>query len=241
MKRLELGFPYPFGRVRDLSPKVEKELRDIAGSFKVTCHAPMTNIASLNEIKRKENVAEMIASIDFSVEKGCTQFVIHLAGSEGFLSFIPWPKKTINHKLIQEVGERSFREIMDFFEGNNLVYGLENLTAHESGFQNPQEFAHLFKDNVGLTIDTVHAISWKLDPVKMIEIYQKHLVEVHLTDGTGRGKVVKHYALGKGNAPLQQVLQKLQEINFTGPVVIEVDSKEDFKVSLEWLKMSPMQ
>ena len=241
MKRLELGFPYPFGRVRDLSLEVARELKDLADSFKVTCHAPMTNIASLNEIKRKENVVEMIASIEFSVEKGCSQFVLHLAASEELFSFIPWPKRNIDQRFVQEAGEKSFREIVDFFEGNNLIYGLENLTAHEPGFQDPKDFAHLFNENVGFVIDTVHAISWKLDPLKLIELYQKHLVEVHLTDGTGQGKVVKHYALGKGNVRLRQVLQKLREIDFTGPIVIEVDSKKDFVASLEWLVRSPMQ
>jgi sugar phosphate isomerase/epimerase len=241
MKRLELGFPYPAGRVRDLSPEVEKEVEDIAGSFKVTCHTPMVNLAAWEEKRRRENVNEMIASINFSVEKGADQFVVHLAASEGLLSFIPWPQKSINQKLIQEAGEKSFHEITEYFKGMNLIYGLENLTRHEPGFQDPQDFAHLFNNNVGLVIDTVHAISWKLDPVKLIELYRKHLVEVHLTDGTGRGKVVKHYALGNGNVPLQRVLQKLQEIDFASPVVIEVDSKKDFVASLEWLARSPMQ
>lgn len=221
--------------VRDLSPEVARELKDLAGSFKVTCHAPMTNIASLNEIKRKENVTEMIASIEFSVEKGCNQFVLHLAASEELFSFIPWPKKSINHNLIQEAGEKSFNEITDYFKRDNLVYGLENLTGHEPGFQDPQDFAHLFKNNVGLVIDTVHAICWNLDPVRLISMYQKHLVEIHLTDGTGQGKIVKHYALGKGIVPLQRVLQKLREIEFSGPVIIEGDSKEDFEASLKWL------
>jgi sugar phosphate isomerase/epimerase len=241
MKRLELGFPYPFGKVRDLSLEVARELKDIAGSFKVTCHAPMTNIASPDEERRKENITEMIASIDFGVEKRCTQFVIHLAASEELFSFISWPRKNIDQKLIRGAGEKSFQEITEYFKGMNLIYGLENLTRHEPGFQDPKDFAHLFNSNVGLVIDTVHAISWKLDPLKLIELYQNHLVEVHLTDGTGQGKIVKHYALGKGNVPLRQVLRKLQEIDFTGPVVIEVDSKEDFKASLEWLNMSPMQ
>ena len=238
--RMELGFPYPVGRVRDLSPEVKKEIEGIAGSFKVTCHAPMVNLASIDERKRKENINEMIASIEFSLEKGANQFVIHLAAA-GIFSFLPWSNKNSNHKLIQEAGEKSFHEITEYFQGKNPIYGLENLTSHEPGFQDPQDFAHLFKDNVGLTIDTVHAISWKLDPVRLIDQYRKHLVEVHLTDGTGLGKVVKHYALGKGIVPLQRVLQKLREIDFSGPVVIEVDSKKDFVASLEWLVRSPMQ
>jgi sugar phosphate isomerase/epimerase len=242
MKRIELGFPYPAGRVRDLSLEVEKEIEGIAGSFKVTCHAPMVNLAACEEKRRRENVNEMIAAINFSLEKGATQFVVHLAASdEGLFSFIPWPKKSISHKLIQEAGEKSFHEITEYFKAMNLIYGLENLTRHEPGFQDPKDFAHLFKNNVGLVIDTVHAISWRLDPVRLIELYQKHLVEVHLTDGTGQGKVVKHYALGDGNVPLSRVIQKLQEIEFSGPVVIEVDSKKDFAASLKWLTRSPMQ
>lgn len=240
--RIELGFPYPAGKVNDLSPEVKGVVEEIVGSFKTTCHAPMINIATPNEEKRRKNVREMISAIEYGLERGVTQFVIHLAANDhAIFPFLSWPKRNVNLRLIQEAGERSFYEIMDNFQGTNLICGLENLTANELVFQDPKEFAHLFKNNVGLVIDTVHAIGWRLDPVRLIELYQKHLVEVHLTDGTGQGKVVKHYALGKGIVPLDRVLQKLREINFNGPVVIEVDSKEDFVASLEWLARSPMQ
>lgn len=241
IERIELGFPYPIARVKDFSSKVKKEIKDIVGSFKTTCHTPMVNLASLNERKRQENLREMIESIEFSLEKGINQFVIHLAAAEmSKIPFFSWFKRgtadKINIELIRKTGEKSFLEIKDYFGKDKLIYGLENLTIHEPAFRDPKEFKHLFSKNVGLTLDTVHAVSWGLDPVELIEIYKKHLVEVHLTDGVGKGKIVKHYALGEGKVPLVEVIQRLQEIEFKGPVIIEVESKKDFPKSLKWLK-----
>lgn len=238
IKIIELGFPPSIiARVRDLSTEVKKEIDDMVGSFRATCHTPMLDLSSLNEKKRKENVDEMIASIEFSLDRGVTQFVMHLAAS-GMFSFIPWPKKNANTELIQRAGHRSFEEIMARFEGENIILGLENLTGHEPAFQDPKDLSTLFRKNVGLTLDTVHAISWNLDPVEMVGLYKEHLVEVHLTDGTGQGEVVKHYALGKreGRVPLNSLLHKLEEIEFGGPVIIEVDNREDLEKSLKWLQ-----
>ena len=237
IKIIELGFPPSIiARVRDLSFGIKKEAHDMVNSFKTTCHAPMVNLSSLSEKKRRENVDEMIAAVEFGLEIGIKQFVVHLAASEGISAFIPWPKKSVNAKLIQEAGERSFREIMEHFEGTRLVVGLENLTGHEPGFQNPRDFSHLFGRNVGLTLDTVHAISWNLDPVELIGLYREDLLEIHLTDGSGGERIVRHRALGDGRAPLNSILRKLGEIQFNGPIIIEVDSETDFLKSLEWLQ-----
>jgi sugar phosphate isomerase/epimerase len=236
---VELGFPYPHGRVSDLSSsnEVREAINDIVSSFRTTCHAPMVDLTSLNEKKRKENVKEMIDSVQFALDFEVNHFVMHLAAS-GKFSFIPWPRRKVSTELIQKAGERSFREIMKYFgeKEEKLVVGLENLTGHEPGFQDPQDFKHLFGKDIGLTLDVVHALSWNLNSVKMIDSYQKHLIEVHLTDGTGQGRVVKHYALGEGRAPLDSLLHKLREIEFGGPVIVEVDNPEDFEKSWQWLQ-----
>jgi sugar phosphate isomerase/epimerase len=240
MERVELGFPYPVARVRDFSFKIKREIKDIVGSFKTTCHTPMINIASLDEKKRKENSREMIAAIEFAVNFGINQFVIHLVTVERqSILFIPLIKRKTKEKeeLMRKAGEKSFYEIIDYFGKDTLIFGLENLTPYEPVFRDPQEFKHLFSKNVGLVLDTVHAISWKLNPVKLLDIYKNNLFEIHLTNGTGEGRIVKHYPLGRGKVPLIKVIRKLKEINFRGPMIVEVESEKDLIESLKWLNV----
>jgi sugar phosphate isomerase/epimerase len=74
-----------------------------------------------------------------------------------------------------------------------------------------------------------------LNPVSLLNVYRNNLFEIHLTDGTGKGKVVKHYPLGWGRVPLIKIIRRLGKINFKGPIIIEVESEKDLIKSLEWL------
>jgi sugar phosphate isomerase/epimerase len=63
------------------------------------------------------------------------------------------------------------------------------------------------------------------DPVESIAVLGRHIQHVHLKDaelsdqpGTNWGKEVE---LGRGQVPMQQILDALDDVGYAGPLVIE--------------------
>ena len=80
-------------------------------------------------------------------------------------------------------------------------------------------------DYADLTLDFSHASTAGQQSMDLLRSWGSRLRHVHLTDGTGSVKD-EHLVPGRGDQQAGRVLQYLAERNFTGHVVLEVNSRK---------------
>lgn len=80
-------------------------------------------------------------------------------------------------------------------------------------------------DYANATIDLSHAAVAADDPVEMARRLGDRLRHIHLTDGTGSAKD-EHLIPGRGTQPVAELLQHLTATDFTGHVVVEVNTRK---------------
>jgi sugar phosphate isomerase/epimerase len=76
-----------------------------------------------------------------------------------------------------------------------------------------------------LTLDLSHASTANQQSIDLVRSWGSRLRHVHLTDGTGSVKD-EHLVPGRGDQQAALVLQYLAERNFSGHVVLEVNSRK---------------
>lgn len=105
----------------------------------------------------------------------------------------------------------------------------------------------LIKANMGLLLDVAHYQQGGGDPVKAILEFGKIISAIHLKDVKQDPTAKNGYTfveLGQGVVDIKGILQKLVEIKFDGPVIIELDAvpdpkrspKDCLKISTDYLK-----
>jgi sugar phosphate isomerase/epimerase len=76
-----------------------------------------------------------------------------------------------------------------------------------------------------VTLDLSHSASAHVDPLAMARDLGPRLRHVHMTDGTGSAKD-EHLVPGRGGQPCAEFLEHLAEAEFTGHVVIEINTRK---------------
>lgn len=95
----------------------------------------------------------------------------------------------------------------------------------------PQTLDYVFKntnEKIGLCLDTAWALDSGIDPIKMIEQFKNRLYSLHLKDFIfERNRKPKDVILGEGNIDIGKLIEKLVEINFSGPLIIEYEGEPE--------------
>jgi sugar phosphate isomerase/epimerase len=114
-------------------------------------------------------------------------------------------------------------------ESTGIMFSVENmypwrtpggeLKAYVPGWD-PTEL-----DYDDLTLDLSHASTANQQSIDLVRIWGPRLRHVHLTDGSGSVKD-EHLVPGRGDQQAGRVLQYLAERDFSGHVVIEVNSRK---------------
>ncbi len=90
--------------------------------------------------------------------------------------------------------------------------------------------------DLSICLDTGHLLagfSGKMDVLEFIEKYYDRIIELHLHDG--KYPRIDHKPLGEYDLPVRDLLLKLSEKKFTGPLVYELSFDEAIK-SMDYLK-----
>ena len=91
----------------------------------------------------------------------------------------------------------------------------------------------------GLTLDTAHAAKAGIEDVaRLVERFQKHLLNVHLKDLTAEGEFC---ALGQGVLAIDPILEKLHAIGYDQWLIVDeetkaLDTEAAFKIAADYLK-----
>ncbi len=79
-------------------------------------------------------------------------------------------------------------------------------------------------DYAHLTLDLSHTAVSRSDALEMFDAMGDRLTHLHVGDGTGTGRD-EHLVPGRGNQPCGEVLGRLAQRDFTGAIVVEVNTR----------------
>ena len=197
-------------------------------SLKYTIHAPFmdVNIASVQEKSRLNSIEQIKESINLANELNCEAVVVH----PGLTSFLPnkyFPEKVIN------AANNSIKELGEYSKDLGVLTTIENMPDFPSMiYKNMEDLNDLLVSlDMSMTLDIGHANHVGYSPEAMIFDSIKH---VHAHDNFGDDDA--HLALGEGSIELNTIISTLENNNYNGIYIIEVNDFDSIKKSYEYLK-----
>ena len=203
---------------------------DILESYnlKYSIHTPFmdVNIATLQDKSRINSVNQIKDSIDLANEIDAEAVVVH----PGLASFLA--KKYFLDDVYKAANE-SIADICGYSKDLGVLTTIENMPDFDAMiYQNINELNDfLVSLDMGMTLDIGHAHHVGYTPDEMIFDSIKH---VHIHDNFGDDDA--HLALGEGNIDLKHIINSLENKNYDGIYIIEVNDLDSIKKSYEYMK-----
>lgn len=202
---------------------------DLLASFDLeyTIHAPFmdVNIAALGSKSRTNSISQIKDSIDLANEIDAKAVVVHPG-------LIPFLVKEMPEK-IYDVANASIKEIGEYSKNLGVNATIENMPAFESMiYQDMTRLDEVLRENdMAMTLDIGHAHHSGIAPDAM---YFDSIKHIHIHDNMGDDDT--HLALGEGNIQLKRIIDMFEDKNYDGIYMIEVNTKDSIKKSLEFFK-----
>ncbi len=202
---------------------------DLLNSFNLdyTIHAPFmdVNIAALGSKSRASSISQIKDSVDLANKIDASVVVVHPG-------LIPFLAKDMPEE-IYKVSNNSIREIGEYSKDLGVNTTIENMPAFESMIYQDMNRLNetLVEYDMGMTLDIGHAHHSGISPDEM---YFDSIKHIHVHDNMGDDDT--HLPLGEGNIQFKDIIATFDKKNYNGIYMIEVNTKDSIKKSLEYLK-----
>ena len=203
---------------------------DILESYnlKYSIHSPFmdVNIAALQDKSRLNSIKQIKDSIDLANKINAEAVVIH-PGLAPFLA-----NKYFLDK-VYETANNSIKELGEYGRDLGVLATIENMPTFDGMLYNNMGDLHnlLTSLDMSMTLDIGHANHSGYSPDQMIFDSIKH---IHIHDNFGDEDA--HLALGEGSIELKYIVNSLEEKNYDGIYIIEVNDYDSIKKSYEYMK-----
>ena len=128
----------------------------------------------------------------------------------------------VDNSSIDKLNSTSKREIVEFFQSLTMqLNSMGLLIAFETdlGPNAQKEFISLFSNNTfGINYDIGNSASLGYNHNEEIQAYGDRIINVHIKDRKLGGNTVR---LGEGNADIKTTLNSLNNINYTGNLILQ--------------------
>ncbi len=216
----EIVHQYPHG-------KIDVETLE-SFNLKYSVHSPFmdVNIASVQEKSRANSIDQIKASIDLANEIDAEAVVVH----PGFAPFLA-NKYFLDR--VYEYSNESIRELGEYGEDLGVLTTIENMPTFDGMLYYDMNDLNdlLVSLDMSMTLDIGHANHAGYAPDEMIFDSIKH---IHAHDNFGDEDA--HLAFGEGSIDLKYIINKLEEKNYDGIYIIEVNDTDSIKKSYEYMK-----
>jgi L-ribulose-5-phosphate 3-epimerase len=228
----ELGFKYlelmstpPHFFPRDMSSAKRIETRRAIEARGLTLYSLQPtymdlNIISLNRAIRAESIKQVKENLELAGELGAKLLVL-VTGRRHVL--LPAPLNDC-WKLALE----AIRECNETARRSGVKIGIENVRNQfvDRGTDVKRMIDDLADDNIKGVIDVANANVVE-DPLEAIDPVKNDLILIHLSDNDGQAWT--HSTVGEGKIDFQAVADKIREIGYNGPCILEVTDIRDPK------------
>jgi sugar phosphate isomerase/epimerase len=176
------------------------------------------NLASRNEVFRRESVREIEACIDVAAAIGAQIVVVGPGRRHPLILESPQLSDSLAHPAI--------RECVAYAASKGIIVGIENIT---SLYMIRSDEIARFVDDVGspyckVVFDTANA-RYAEDPAQAVRVLGDRICHVHLSDSDGT--VPAHWPVGRGDIDFGAVADALREIGFAGWSFLETTWMDD--------------
>ena len=212
----ELTLDVLYARPNFLAKKVKESLLDLKQQrgLEYSVHLPFSyvDLASLDERIRRASIESIYEVLDFSQDLEVDTFILHVAGGSTTKFFLAkyCSKQTKSNflKEIEDVVIKSVSEIVEFVSPVSLCVDIGHVILQ--GEEDVFEFFDRFYDRIKIFhLHDVANLDWGL---------------------------MDHRALGKGFFDFRKFLNELNKKEYSGPVILELFSKEDTMTSLDAIR-----
>ncbi len=203
----------------------------IANNYSCSVHLPLWSIelTSPNAYIKKASINCLVETIELMKPLDPVCWVVHATGElisefTRDLQHIPSYAKTFMNNQFASTAQESLEQIIDRTNIPSRKLAVENV---EFPFQIMEECLESL--NLGVCFDTGHLLAgysgeWENSVVDFFDTYHDRIVELHLHDGTKPR--IDHKPLGQYDLPVRELLERLLDKKFSGPVVFELNLNE---------------
>jgi len=161
---------------------------------------------------RAQRVRELKQAADFAATFGFPSITTHV----GFL-----PENPKDQLYIDTV--EALKEIVSHCKARGIDFLFE--TGQETPVTLLRTIEWIGLDNIGINLDTANVILYgKGNPVDSLDVFGTHVKDLHIKDGcfpTCGDELGKQTALGEGKVDFVEVVRRLKDLGYTGPLTIE--------------------
>jgi len=210
--------------------------------FVCTVHLPFLWVepASLNETIRRASVDCLRQAVESTRAVDVHAYVLHLWGFT-MGQVISQLREPVQRQALLGVllaqASRSLSALCEIVEPADLC--IENLEDSLFDLALPIIEQH----RVSICLDVGHLALQGGDATDFMAKHGDRIREIHLHDAIvpqhGENPARDHLALGQGLIDYAAFLAKLDEVDYQGPIILEVNSKADLEQSLAALKAIP--
>ena len=214
------------------------ELQQILG-FLCTVHLPFLWVepASLNEQIREASIASLRQAIAVTEAVDVHTYVLHLWGFTT-MQVLSQLQDSVQRELVTGVlmsqAGRSLATLCEMVDPADLC--VENL--EDSLFE--RAVPMIEEHGTSICLDVGHLALQGGCELSFLEQHMDRIREIHLHDAivphTGEWQTARdHLALGQGSLDHKTFFEKLAELDYEGPIILELNSEADLAQSLERL------
>lgn len=247
-KTIHLGSPPIDYFTGEKKEKLIKKLNDsgikisaIYIHWKGTSYVKKETIGLLNPIYREERIKHVYLTSDFAKDLEVDTLAQHIG-------YIPENTSNLYHGLIYNGLIDAMQKITEFLKKNNQSW------LCETGQETPETLLRFIKDvgakNLKVNFDPANLLyyGWingvDIDLIASLELLKDYIGGVHCKDVIfpeieGKEKtppIAKEVPFGKGQVGAKKIIQKLQDIGYKGPLIIEreMGTKEQIINDIRW-------
>ena len=230
---LDVGYVVPGGLTEERVEAMREIKEELGLSF--TAHLPLWSLepSSPNRYVRQASVDCLVEAVKLVEPLDPEVYVVHATGAlaaEFSRLQLPEPFKGLITQYFASFAEQSVRELLDRTGLTPRRLALENV---EFPFEAIWRIAERLDTSV--CFDTGHLLAGYSGPIGVMEFldrYYERISEIHLHDGAciqvegDLYRHIDHRALGQGQLPVKELLTKLLELDFSGPIIFELTFRE---------------
>jgi sugar phosphate isomerase/epimerase len=129
----------------------------------------------------------------------------------------------------RDYARRFVEGIAELEESTGVAFAVENMYPWRASRREMQAYVPGWdpseREYANTTIDLSHTAVSRSDPVAMARRLGDRLRHIHMTDGTDSAKD-EHLVPGRGTQPVAELLEHLASVEFTGHVVVEINTRK---------------